>query len=117
MLEVVIEQAGQLAEKLARKREEEVAQREEFLRVQSGFIPPNLMQEMGLYDMPSQCVVNIAPFDTNLLNIDVEDLGLYAPESLFGPLFLTSGQSLRTTGDSATTSGLIQGEIISFPVV
>jgi uncharacterized coiled-coil protein SlyX len=39
---------------------------------------------MGLYDAPNQCDVNISPFDTNLLDIDISDLDRYAPDYLVG---------------------------------
>ncbi|CAA2982950.1 autophagy-related 11 [Olea europaea subsp. europaea] len=39
---------------------------------------------MGLYDTPSLCNVDIAPFDSNLLDIDLSDVDRYAPESLLG---------------------------------
>ncbi|ERN19812.1 hypothetical protein AMTRI_Chr05g61180 [Amborella trichopoda] len=77
-------QAGQMAEKLARKREDEVRRREEFLKVQSVCIPRDILASMGLFDSPSQCDVNITPFDTNLLDIDITDIDRYAPESLVG---------------------------------
>lgn len=76
--------AGQLAERLATKREVEVRRREEFLKVHSLYIPKDILTSMGLYDTPSQCDVNIAPFDTNLLDIDISDVDRYAPEHLFG---------------------------------
>ncbi|GAV77704.1 ATG11 domain-containing protein [Cephalotus follicularis] len=76
--------AGQLAEKLATNREIEVRRREEFLKVHSSYIPRDLLATMGLYDTPNQCDVNIAPFDTNLLDIDISDLDRYAPEYLAG---------------------------------
>ncbi|WCJ30155.1 hypothetical protein M5689_011731 [Euphorbia peplus] len=74
--------AGQLAERLATKREVEVRRREDFLKSHSAFIPRDILASMGLYDTPSQCDVNIAPFDTNLLDIDISDLDHYAPEYL-----------------------------------
>ncbi|XP_065849468.1 autophagy-related protein 11 [Euphorbia lathyris] len=74
--------AGQLAERLATKREAEVRRREDFLKSHSAFIPRDILASMGLYDTPSQCDVNIAPFDTNLLDIDISDLDHYAPEYL-----------------------------------
>lgn len=77
-------QAGQLAERMARKREVEAARREEFLRVQSAFIPRDLLISMGLFGAPGQCVVNIEPYDTSLLDIDIKDLEKYAPELIFG---------------------------------
>ncbi|XP_052199937.1 autophagy-related protein 11 isoform X2 [Diospyros lotus] len=76
--------AGQLAEKLAIKRETEVRVREEFLKIHGSFIPRDILASMGLYDTPSQCDVNITPFDTNLLDIDMSDLDCYAPEYLLG---------------------------------
>ncbi|KAF5193449.1 Autophagy-related protein [Thalictrum thalictroides] len=76
--------AGQLAERLAVKREAEVRRREEFIKAQSAYIPRDILSSMGLFDTPSQCNVNIAPFDTNLLEIDIGDLERYAPECLLG---------------------------------
>ncbi|XP_031386579.1 autophagy-related protein 11 [Punica granatum] len=76
--------AGQLAERLAIKREAEVSRREEFLKEQSSFIPADILASMGLFDTPNQCDVNIAPFDTNLLDIDIQDLDLYAPDYFTG---------------------------------
>lgn len=76
--------AGQLAEKLAIKREVEVRKREEFLKAHSLYIPRDVLASMGLYDSPNQCNVNIAPFDTGLLDIDIGDLEHYAPEYLAG---------------------------------
>eukprot|EP00249_Psilotum_nudum_P024904 c29319_g1_i2 orf=674-3847(+) len=79
-------QAGQLAEKLAHKREAEIARREEFLRLQSQYISQDILAAMGLLEMPSQCVVNIVPYDTNLLDIDLVDVKHYSPELSVGPL-------------------------------
>ncbi|XP_059453123.1 autophagy-related protein 11 [Corylus avellana] len=76
--------AGQLAERLATKREDEVRRREEFLKAYGSYIPRDVLASMGLYDTPSQCDVNIAPFDTGLLDIDISDLDRYAPEYLAG---------------------------------
>lgn len=76
--------AGQLAERLATKREVEVRRREEFLKANSVYIPRDILGSMGLYDTPNQCDVNIAPSDTNLLDIDISDLEVYAPEYLAG---------------------------------
>ncbi|XP_044472070.1 autophagy-related protein 11-like [Mangifera indica] len=76
--------AGQLAERLATKREVEVRRREEFLKTHSAYVPRDILASMGLYDTPSQCDVNIAPFDSNLLDIDISDLDYYAPECLAG---------------------------------
>ncbi|KAM4125712.1 hypothetical protein ACB094_01G330900 [Castanea mollissima] len=74
--------AGQLAEKLATKREVEVRRREEFLKIYSSYIPRDVLGSLGLFDTPNQCDVNIAPFDTGLLDIDISDLDRYAPEHL-----------------------------------
>ncbi|XP_050272372.1 autophagy-related protein 11 [Quercus robur] len=74
--------AGQLAEKLATKREAEVQRREEFLKFYSSYIPRDVLGSLGLFDTPNQCDVNIAPFDTGLLDIDISDLDRYAPEHL-----------------------------------
>ncbi|KAK6944319.1 Autophagy protein ATG17-like domain [Dillenia turbinata] len=76
--------AGQLAEKLAAKREIEVRRREDFLKAHSSYIPREILESMGLCDTPSQCDVNITPFDTGLLDIDIVDLDHYAPEYLAG---------------------------------
>ncbi|XP_043695460.1 autophagy-related protein 11-like isoform X2 [Telopea speciosissima] len=77
--------AGQLAERLATKREAEVRRREEFLKAQNAFIPRDILTSMGLFDTPNQCDVNIAPFDTSLLDIDdIADVDHYAPEYLVG---------------------------------
>ncbi|XP_027331685.1 autophagy-related protein 11 isoform X2 [Abrus precatorius] len=76
--------AGQMAERLALKRDAEVRKREEFLRAHSSCIPKDVLASMGLYDSPNHCDVNIAPFDGNLLNIDISDVDRYAPEYLVG---------------------------------
>ncbi|KAJ4953141.1 hypothetical protein NE237_029973 [Protea cynaroides] len=76
--------AGQLAERLAIKREVEVRRREEFLKAQNPFIPRDIIASMGLFDTPNQCDVNIAPFDTNLLDIDIADVDRYAPKYFVG---------------------------------
>ncbi|KAI8570255.1 hypothetical protein RHMOL_Rhmol01G0020000 [Rhododendron molle] len=78
--------AGQLAEKLATRREAEVRRREDFLKANSSFIPRDILASMGLNDTPNQCDVNITPFDTNLLDIDIADIDRYAPEHLVGLL-------------------------------
>ncbi|XP_010432946.1 PREDICTED: autophagy-related protein 11 [Camelina sativa] len=76
--------AGQLAEKLAMKRETEVRRREEFLKTHGSFVPRDVLASMGLFDTPTQCDVNLAPFDTSLLNIEIADVDRYAPEYLVG---------------------------------
>lgn len=76
--------AGQLAERLATKRELEVRTREEFLKKHGAYVPKDVLASMGLYDTPNQCDVNIAPFDTGLLDIDMADVDRFAPEFLAG---------------------------------
>lgn len=76
--------AGQLAEKLATKREAEVRRREEFVKAHNPYIPRDILASMGLNDTPNQCDVNLAPFDTSLLDIDISNLDRYAPEYLAG---------------------------------
>lgn len=91
-LKLYMGMAGQLAEKLATKREAEVRRREEFLKAHSSYIPRDVLASMGLYDTPNQCDVNIAPSDTGLLDVDISDLDRYAPEYLAG---LSSKGSFR----------------------
>ncbi|PQQ07571.1 autophagy-related protein 11 [Prunus yedoensis var. nudiflora] len=91
-LKLYMGMAGQLAERLATKREAEVRRREGFLKAHSSYIPRDVLASMGLYDTPNQCDVNIAPFDTGLLDIDISDLDRYAPEFLAG---LSSKGSFR----------------------
>ncbi|KAJ7979578.1 Autophagy-related protein 11 [Quillaja saponaria] len=74
--------AGQLAERLATKREVEVRRREEFLKTHGSYIPRDVLASMGLFDIPNQCDVKIAPFDIGLLDIDISDLDKFAPEYL-----------------------------------
>ncbi|CAN0838261.1 Autophagy-related protein 11 [Linum grandiflorum] len=95
--------AGQLAERLATKREAEVRRREEFVKANSAYIPRDILASMGLYDTPSQCDVNVAPFDTNLLNIDLADLDRYAPEYLAG-LPYKGDKQVNMKGSFATSN-------------
>lgn len=94
--------AGQLAEKLATNRETEVRRREEFLKVHSSYIPRDILSTMGLYDTPNQCHVDIAPFDSNLLDIDIPELDRYAPEHLVS----TKASLSRSTSDSVYSTGI-----------
>lgn len=94
--------AGQMAERLATKRELEVSRREEFLRVHGSCIPKDVLSSMGLFDTPNQCDVNIAPFDDGLLNIDISDVDRYAPEYITGVTF-----KLEKHGSFKGSSGLI----------
>ncbi|KAJ4957934.1 hypothetical protein NE237_025045 [Protea cynaroides] len=94
--------AGQLAERLATKREIEVRRREEFLKAQNAFIPRDIFASMGLFDTPNQCDVNIAPSDVNLLDIDIADVDRYAPEYLVG--IPTKGGKHKTQKGSTSMS-------------
>ncbi|XP_024965266.1 autophagy-related protein 11-like [Cynara cardunculus var. scolymus] len=93
--------AGQLAERLASKRGSEVRRREEFLRVHSSYIPRDILALMGLYDSPSTCDVNVAPFDGDLLDLDISDLDHYAPEQLAG---LSFRKGLSSMSESSVDS-------------
>ncbi|EOA15927.1 hypothetical protein CARUB_v10004021mg [Capsella rubella] len=95
--------AGQLAEKLAMKRETEVRRREEFLKTHGSFVPRDVLASMGLFDTPTQCDVNVAPFDTSLLNIEITDVDRYAPEYLVGlhSKVASSRSSLTMSSDSS----------------
>ncbi|KAD6794964.1 hypothetical protein R6Q59_021129 [Mikania micrantha] len=97
--------AGQLAERLATRRESEIRRREDFLKVNSSFIPRDILASMGLYDTPSTCDVNVAPFDTNLLDIDISDLDRFAPEHLVGLSFKKGSSSMSQDGDDSPESG------------
>ncbi|XP_071742165.1 autophagy-related protein 11 isoform X2 [Rutidosis leptorrhynchoides] len=97
--------AGQLAERLATKRESEIRRREEFLKVNSSFIPRDVLASMGLYDTPSTCDVNVAPFDTNLLDIDISDLDRFAPEHLLGLSLKKSSSSMSQDAEISSESG------------
>ncbi|KAL3643027.1 hypothetical protein CASFOL_013842 [Castilleja foliolosa] len=83
-MKIYMGKAGQLAERLAIERDAEVRRREEFVKVNSSFIPRDILSSMGLYDTPNPCDVNVTPFDTNLLDIDLSDIDRYAPDSLLG---------------------------------
>ncbi|PWA74122.1 hypothetical protein CTI12_AA253110 [Artemisia annua] len=97
--------AGQLAERLAVKRESEVRRREEFLKVHSSYIPRDILASMGLYDTPNTCDVNVAPFDTNLLDIDISDLDRFAPEHLVGLSFRKGSSSMSQDVEQSSESG------------
>lgn len=81
---IYMAKAEQLVEKLASERDAEVRRREEFLKVHSPYIPRDILASMGLFDIPNPCNAYIAPFDSNLLDIDFSGLDRYAPESLLG---------------------------------
>lgn len=98
--------AGQLAEKLAMKRETEVRRREEFLKTHGSFVPRDVLASMGLFDTPTQCDVNVAPYDTSLLNIEIMDVDRYAPEYLVGlhSKVASSRSSLTMSSDSSLSA-------------
>ncbi|KAL3687625.1 hypothetical protein R1sor_013934 [Riccia sorocarpa] len=96
-------QAGQLAERMARKREDEMARRDDFLKEHLLYFSREVLELLGLYENPSICVVNIPPFDTSLLDLDITDVERYAPEALVGPLLKISGT--RSFSESAFQSG------------
>ncbi|KNA21628.1 hypothetical protein SOVF_041340 isoform B [Spinacia oleracea] len=104
--------AGQLAEKLATKREDEVRRREDFLKAQSSFIPRDVLAAMGLFDTPSQCDVNIVPFDTSLLDIDIRDIDCYAPESLVGLPFRSEKSGSSRTSLSMSNNSSVEGNAV-----
>nr|XP_043625256.1 autophagy-related protein 11-like [Erigeron canadensis] len=97
--------AGQLAERLATKRESEIRRREEFLKVNSSYIPRDILASMGLYDTPNTCDVNVAPFDTNLLDIDIADVDRFAPEHLVGLSFKKASSSMSQDVEESSESG------------
>uniref|UniRef100_A0ACD5YI21 Uncharacterized protein n=1 Tax=Avena sativa TaxID=4498 RepID=A0ACD5YI21_AVESA len=104
--------AGQLAEKLAVEREAEIRRREVFLRTWCKYIGGEIMASMGLFGTPSQCDVNITPFDSNLLPIDVDDLERLAPQSLVGSLLKPerSQQHKSQSSDSGTSGNFSNSE-------
>eukprot|EP00898_Chlorokybus_atmophyticus_P004732 jgi/Chlat1/525/Chrsp103S00995 len=67
-------QASQLAEKIARVRDKEVADREAFVRQHERYIPRDVMAAMGLLGFPSQCEISMPRFDDNLLHIELADI-------------------------------------------
>ncbi|KAL4589931.1 hypothetical protein LXL04_002843 [Taraxacum kok-saghyz] len=104
--------AGHLAEKLASKREVEIRRREEFLKIHSSYIPRDILASMGLYDTPNTCDVNIAPFDCNLLDIDVSDIDRFAPEHLVGVSFKKGVEEGSEFGGSGTIDYLEASELV-----
>lgn len=107
--------AGQLAERLATKRELEVSRRDDFMRAHGSSIPRDVLSCMGLFDSPNQCDVNIAPFDDGLLNIDISDVDRYAPEYIAGVTFKMErhGSFKGTHGSIGDNSQLAEAVDIS----
>ncbi|KAI5083142.1 hypothetical protein GOP47_0002885 [Adiantum capillus-veneris] len=97
-------QAGQMAERMAKKRADEAVRRDEFLRAQCAILPRDLLVSMGLFSNPSQCIVNIEPYDTNLIDFHIEELERYAPETLCGPYLKASVTSNTLENDHLSTS-------------
>lgn len=110
--------AGQLAERLATERETEIRKREGFLRTWGRYVPQDMMAQMGLFDTPSQCNVNISPFDGDLLKIDLPDVERLAPLSLVGSGLGTLSNITKTDelseiddSDSVTIEGTSRIEV------
>ncbi|GBG66044.1 hypothetical protein CBR_g55388 [Chara braunii] len=101
-------QAEQLAEKIAQIRDAEVARREEFFQQQNVYISREIMDRMGLSGLPSQCEVNLAPFDLDLLDVEMEDLQKWAPESLYGQSSEQVSRRLSSPRASASSSAVLR---------
>lgn len=110
-MKIYMGKAGQLAEKLAAERDDEVRRREEFLKVHSTYIPRDILASMGLYDTPNSCDVNVTPFDTNLLAVELSDVDRYAPESLVGPSAKSEKHGALKTSLSMSNDGSLSSEV------
>jgi len=98
--------AGTYAEKLAMECETEKARREDFYRTWVKYIPDDIMGSMGLFDSPSQCDIKVAPFDRDLLPIDVDDVEKLAPQSLVGSFLKSERSQLpKSSLSNSSTSG------------
>jgi len=98
--------AGTYAEKLATECETEKARREDFYRTWVKYIPDDIMGSMGLFDSPSQCDIKVAPFDRDLLPIDVDDVEKLAPQSLVGSFLKSEKSQLpKSSLSNSSTSG------------
>ncbi|PKA50865.1 hypothetical protein AXF42_Ash007520 [Apostasia shenzhenica] len=110
--------AGQLAERIAAEREAEITRREGFRKSWSKYIPHDILVSMGLFDSPSQCDVNIVPFDTNLIDIDIADVDRYAPLSVIGvqPKYenIKSARSYITTSSDSCNMTSSVGKPLDF---
>ncbi|KAL6629069.1 hypothetical protein ACP70R_028834 [Stipagrostis hirtigluma subsp. patula] len=104
--------AGTYAEKLATECDTEKTRREDFYRTWSKYIPDDIMGSMGLFDSPSQCDIKVAPFDGNLLPIDVDDVEKLAPQSLVGSFLKSERSQLpkSSLGSSSTSGNLNKSE-------
>ncbi|KAA0043092.1 autophagy-related protein 11 isoform X1 [Cucumis melo var. makuwa] len=94
--------AGQMAERLARKRDDEVRRREMFLTEHGGYFPRDVIESMGLNDIPNPCDVHISPYDECLIDVGILDLDRYAPEYLLG--FPWKNEKQGITKDSSIKS-------------
>ncbi|CAI7909394.1 unnamed protein product [Closterium sp. NIES-53] len=76
--------AQQVAEEMARVREEEVERRERFWQRQGelGLVPRVVIEGMGLGqgNVPSVCTVSVAPFDERLVSVGEGDLPVWGEE-------------------------------------
>ncbi|KAL6861658.1 hypothetical protein ACP4OV_017358 [Aristida adscensionis] len=105
--------AGTYAEKLATECDSEKTRREDFYRTWSKYIPDDIMGSMGLFDSPSQCDIKVAPFDGDLLPIDVDDVERLAPQSLVGSFLKSERSQLPKSSsliNSSTTGNLNKSE-------
>ncbi|KAL6555186.1 hypothetical protein OROGR_006444 [Orobanche gracilis] len=117
-MKIYMGKAGQLAEKLATDRDAEVRRREEFIKVHSTYIPRDVLASMGLYDAPNPCDVNVTPFDTNLLDIDILDIDRYAPDSVLGASSRSdkhgSSRTSLSMSSDRSRSGEVEGSVVDF---
>ncbi|TVU32841.1 hypothetical protein EJB05_24600 [Eragrostis curvula] len=98
--------AGTYAEKLATECESEKTRRDDFYRTWSKYIPDDIIGSMGLFDSPSQCDIKVAPFDRDLLPIDVNDVEKLAPQSLVGSFLKSERSQLpKSSLSNSSTSG------------
>ncbi|XP_062223904.1 autophagy-related protein 11-like [Phragmites australis] len=104
--------AGTYAEKLGTECDTEKTRRENFYRAWSKYIPDDIMGSMGLFDSPSQCHIKVAPFDCDLLPIDIDDVEKLAPQSLVGSYLKSETSHLpkSSLSNSSTSGNLNQSE-------
>ncbi|WVZ77632.1 hypothetical protein U9M48_025478 [Paspalum notatum var. saurae] len=104
--------AGTYAEKLATECENEKTRREDFYRTWSRYIRDDVMCSMGLFDSPSQCDIKVAPFDHDLLPIDVDDVERFAPQSVLGSFLKSERSQLPKSlpSNSSTSANLNKSE-------
>lgn len=88
-------QASQLAEKMGRLRDKEVARREVFQKAVERILPSALLSRMGLLDGPPHCQVQVPPADTHLPAVALEDL---QEGKRFFPAEQSGGKGLAEAG-------------------